>query len=529
MPEVTGTVGQILALDVDNESLIWDTLDTPILFANDSYYTDNTDAPGVGVQNSLFFGLNAGQGTVTADDSNFIGTNAGLDATSISNSNFIGVSAGWLTTNISNANFIGNSAGVGADNASSANFIGLNAGSGATDAFQANFIGEDAGSGATFANRSVFLGFFSGSDATNANDAYFFGSSAGRNATNANNSFFAGIASGENASEANNSIFMGNSAGFNATNASKSIFLGLGAGLNDTVDNTQNANDYSILIGPNSSTGGFSNSIALGRFATNTAINQFLIGSATTPINQTRIIGSASTECTITTGVGIACSSDERIKSNINDLESDILDTLTQVRTVSYNWSEDTNSPTQIGFLAQDLEQYFPQLVTTNESGMKSVYYSQMTPILVQAIRELDLRIDSLFLDEGGFVTQLRTWLGSAENNLEQIIARRFVAQDEICIGETCINEGELQELLDLRMQSDTFIYHSVPTNDTSSLEEGTADQESVPEEITEVSSSEEVVSQENENEVIEYAPAQESEPADDAPTEESVPQESEA
>ncbi len=591
MPTTQGSAGQALVLDVDNETLIWeqfpDSTIYPITGGNgsSSYFTDNTTDPGetfnvlffgdsageeavgasnsnflgagagfqaAGVTESNFIGLNAGSGATNASQSNFFGHDtgafaidatgsnffgdtAGLLATNASNSNFFGQSAGSNATNAFTSNFFGNSAGFGATNASGSNFFGQNAGQFATDASNSNFFGQNAG-GATNANNSNFFGQNAGSGATNASDSNFLGSSAGLNAVNTSNSNFFGNGAGANAINATDSFFVGNSAGSGATNASKSIFLGVGAGLNDTVDNTVNANDYSILIGPNSSTGGFSNSIALGRFATNTATNQFLIGSATTPINQTRIIGSAATECTITTGTGIACSSDETIKSNITDLESNILDTLTQVRTVTYNWTQDSTSPEQIGFLAQDLEQFFPQLVTTNESGMKSVYYSQMTPVLVQAIRELDMKIDSLFVDEGGFLTQLRTWLGSAENNLEQIFARRFVAQDEICIGQTCINEAELQELLDLRMQSDEFIYHSVPDTDNSSAE-SVSDQESLSEEEPAIpaddtqteglaDSEEEEHSSENENEITEPTPVEEEEIAE-APTEEPALQES--
>jgi hypothetical protein len=74
---------------------------------------------------------------------------------------------------------------------------------------------------------------------------------------------------------------------------------------------------------------------------------------------------------------------------------------LQNVRTVSYNWLQNPDSPLQIGFLAQNLEQYFPEMVMTDATGKKQVYYSQMTPILTKAIQELNLKVDLLSLNTG--------------------------------------------------------------------------------------------------------------------------------
>ena len=49
--------------------------------------------------------------------------------------------------------------------------------------------------------------------------------------------------------------------------------------------------DYAILLGPSTSTGGFRNSIAIGGYATNTSMNQMMIGSATKPINSISLNG----------------------------------------------------------------------------------------------------------------------------------------------------------------------------------------------------------------------------------------------
>jgi hypothetical protein len=337
----------------------------------------------------------------------------GTNATTIYSSGLSGTNQG--DPSLGNNIILGVNAGPSIG-ASYGNYIGTSAGNGAFGGSYSNFIGKSAGEGATFAANSNFIGNSAG---LNAGNAYY-------------------------------SSFIGTNAGSGATNASNSVFIGYNAGLNDTVNNSS-LTPSSILIGMNTSTGGYSNSIAIGRQATNTAANQFMIGSTTSPIDTTRINGSTSTQCTITTGTGIACTSDERVKTNIVDLDNSVLDDLLNVRTVTYNWLGNPTGDQQIGFLAQNLEQYFPQLVATDSEGMKSVYYAQMTPILVEAIRELDLKITNIetFATSMNttFIDGVRTWLGDVGNGIEKIFARE-INTEKLCINQTCVTEDQLQQLL---------------------------------------------------------------------------------
>jgi trimeric autotransporter adhesin len=178
---------------------------------------------------------------------------------------FLGDGAGNLSTNASNSNFIGNFSGFSATNANASNFFGGSAGSQATNASYSNFIGQQAGYLASEAYISNFMGLSAGQSAINANYSNFFGINAGKAATNAANSTFIGSFSGENATYANDSIFIGNKAGFN-----------------DIINNSLGGS--SILVGNNTNTGGFSNSIALGANAFNTNTDQFAIGDSYTKL-----------------------------------------------------------------------------------------------------------------------------------------------------------------------------------------------------------------------------------------------------
>ena len=50
----------------------------------------------------------------------------------------------------------------------------------------------------------------------------------------------------------------------------------------------------------------------------------------------------------------------------------------------------------QIGVIAQEIEMVYPELVTTKENGYKAVNYAQMTAVLIEAIKELSAKVESL-------------------------------------------------------------------------------------------------------------------------------------
>jgi hypothetical protein len=54
------------------------------------------------------------------------------------------------------------------------------------------------------------------------------------------------------------------------------------------------------------------------------------------------------------------------------------------------------SSDPQIGFIAQELEQVYPELVKTRADGFKGVNYAQLVPVLVEAIKEQQTMIAEL-------------------------------------------------------------------------------------------------------------------------------------
>ena len=85
--------------------------------------------------------------------------------------------------------------------------------------------------------------------------------------------------------------------------------------------------------------------------------------------------------------------SDERVKENVVTIDS-ALDKVSNLRGVTYNKIGEVE--TQIGVIAQEVEKVIPEVVKTDEDGMKSVAYANMVGLLIEAIKDLKSEIDDI-------------------------------------------------------------------------------------------------------------------------------------
>jgi hypothetical protein len=86
--------------------------------------------------------------------------------------------------------------------------------------------------------------------------------------------------------------------------------------------------------------------------------------------------------------------SDKRVKTNIREIENP-LDRVLNSRGVLYDRT-DTDDKNQIGFIAQELEEQFPELVSTSTDGRKGVLYPNMVAVLLEAMKEQQKQINEL-------------------------------------------------------------------------------------------------------------------------------------
>jgi hypothetical protein len=92
-------------------------------------------------------------------------------------------------------------------------------------------------------------------------------------------------------------------------------------------------------------------------------------------------------------------SSDLNLKKNVKSLQ-DALDTLLQLRGVSFEWKEPEKqgnlTGTQMGMVAQEVEKTIPGWVGTSPDGTKNLTIRGFEALVVEAVREMNSKVDQL-------------------------------------------------------------------------------------------------------------------------------------
>ena len=87
--------------------------------------------------------------------------------------------------------------------------------------------------------------------------------------------------------------------------------------------------------------------------------------------------------------------SDENLKENIKPLNN-VIDKIKNYRCVEYNFKDDKNKNKKIGFIAQDWQKDFSQVVNKNKEDVLSIKYTETIPVLLKAIQEQQDMIQEL-------------------------------------------------------------------------------------------------------------------------------------
>lgn len=85
--------------------------------------------------------------------------------------------------------------------------------------------------------------------------------------------------------------------------------------------------------------------------------------------------------------------SDVTLKQNLVQITG-ALDKLEQITGWMYNFIGDDK--TQLGVSAQQVEKTIPEVVGTNEQGLKSVSYQMLIPVIIESIKELKQKLDEI-------------------------------------------------------------------------------------------------------------------------------------
>ena len=91
----------------------------------------------------------------------------------------------------------------------------------------------------------------------------------------------------------------------------------------------------------------------------------------------------------------IVAFSDASVKKNIRPIEN-VLSRINNSRGILYDRTDDESAIDNIGFIAQELEVEFPELVVTSSDGTKAVKYQNATAVLFEAVKEQQKLINSI-------------------------------------------------------------------------------------------------------------------------------------
>jgi|GEM_PF-1092354 len=303
---------------------------------------------------------------------------------------------------------------------------------------------------------------------------------------------------GTASSNSNNNVAEGYNSGMYIANGSTALTassnsLFLGADTKALIDGSTNE----IVIGYNT-IGNGSNTTTIGTG------NVLYVGGSSITGKVARFTNSAG-YCDIDPlTASLVCSSDIFLKKNITTLDTrtevdlnnsiltkenidfvlnkqieipdTILEKINLLTPVTYNWNtEEDGTNKHIGFIAQEVEQLFPDLVFTDKDrinpltgeGLKSIAYSNLIPYTIKAIQEMNLKVEGLNnfeLDEEGntivnsFRDSIVAWLGNVENGIKSVFFGE-VHTDQICVKradgtERCVTGDELDTVLGSETES---------------------------------------------------------------------------
>jgi len=88
--------------------------------------------------------------------------------------------------------------------------------------------------------------------------------------------------------------------------------------------------------------------------------------------------------------------SDERIKENITPLSKEKASELLNLQPVSFSYKSDEHKTPHFGFLAQEVEHHFPELVKHISGEYKAVNYIELIPLMLLKMKQMQDEIDEL-------------------------------------------------------------------------------------------------------------------------------------
>jgi len=88
--------------------------------------------------------------------------------------------------------------------------------------------------------------------------------------------------------------------------------------------------------------------------------------------------------------------SDKNLKKNIEPITDDKSNSIINLEPIEFNYKDDKSQRKHLGFIAQDVEKIYPELVIGGQNDVKSINYVEFIPLLVLKIQNQQKEIDEL-------------------------------------------------------------------------------------------------------------------------------------
>jgi hypothetical protein len=149
------------------------------------------------------------------------------------------------------------------------------------------------------------------------------------------------------------------------------------------------------------------------------------------------------------TTTALSCSSDKTLKKNITPLDTNILDRVLSLNPVTYNWNSEADSASvHNGFIAQEVEQIFPDLVSTDShTGLKSLNYMGLIPYTVKALQQVNLKVSMLpDVTDATLMEKISSFLEGITNGIADI---GKVKTQELCVDDICVTRDQFKTMVE--------------------------------------------------------------------------------
>lgn len=193
------------------------------------------------------------------------------------------------------------------------------------------------------------------------------------------------------------------------------------------------------------------------------------------------VVGTGTT-CVVGNGTSATnCTSDKRLKTNIESIDSS-LDQILALNPVTFEWKDESKPGTKIGFIAQEVDDIFPSFVDEIYDGYLGLDYAALVTPAIRSIQELYTMVTDFKYGEkeNKFTVVLkdyiRDFLADFNNGLDVIytntLRSKIVETEKLCIGQTCITESELLEIMTRFDDEEDFSGSSDTAQDVNEMEE---------------------------------------------------------